>query len=38
MRQYHVRREDVTVTAAQIADPNVPGKITEQGVRENIAA
>lgn len=36
--QYHVRREDVTVTDKQIADPKVPGKITEQGVRDNVSA
>ncbi|ORY26943.1 malate synthase [Naematelia encephala] len=36
--QYHVRREDVVVTDKQIADPKVPGKITEQGVRDNVSA
>ncbi|KIR58176.1 malate synthase A [Cryptococcus bacillisporus CA1280] len=36
--QYHVRREDVTVTDKQIADPSVPGKITEQGLRDNVSA
>ncbi|KAK4685891.1 malate synthase, partial [Tremellales sp. Uapishka_1] len=36
--QYFVRREDVVVTDKQIADPKVPGKVTEQGVRDNIAA
>lgn len=36
--QYHVRREEVTVTDKQLADPKVPGKITEQGVRDNVSA
>ncbi|WVO24097.1 malate synthase A [Cryptococcus decagattii] len=36
--QYHVRREDVRVTDKQIADPSVPGKITEQGLRDNVSA
>ncbi|WVQ64250.1 malate synthase A [Kwoniella botswanensis] len=36
--QYHIRREDVTVTDKQIADPSVPGKITEKGVRDNVSA
>ena len=36
--QYFVRREDVHVTDKQIADPKVPGKVTDQGVRDNIAA
>ncbi|WVF66786.1 malate synthase A [Kwoniella sp. CBS 6097] len=36
--QYHIRREDVTVTDKQIADSTVPGKITEQGVRDNVSA
>jgi malate synthase len=36
--QYYVRREDVTVTDKQIADPKVPGKVTDQGVRDNISA
>jgi malate synthase len=36
--QYFVRREDVVVTDKQIADPKVPGKITEQGVRDNVSA
>lgn len=36
--QYHIRREDVTVTDKQIADPSVPGKITEQGLRDNVSA
>ncbi|KAK6904646.1 malate synthase A [Kwoniella mangroviensis CBS 10435] len=36
--QYHIRREDVNVTDKQIADPSVPGKITEKGVRDNVSA
>ncbi|WRT63160.1 malate synthase A [Kwoniella shivajii] len=36
--QYHIRREEVTVTDKQIADSSVPGKITEQGVRDNVSA
>ena len=36
--QYYIRRDDVTVTDKQIADPSVPGKITEQGVRDNVSA
>ncbi|KAK8844808.1 malate synthase A [Kwoniella newhampshirensis] len=36
--QYHIRREDVVVTDKQIADPSVPGKVTEQGVRDNVSA
>ncbi|KAK7473141.1 hypothetical protein VKT23_001242 [Stygiomarasmius scandens] len=35
--QYHVRREDVKVTAADLLNPKVPGKITEEGVRSNIS-
>ena len=36
--QYHIRREDVSVIEKQIADPKIPGKITEQGVRNNVSA
>lgn len=36
--QYHILREDVEVTEAQLIDPSVPGKITDKGVRENISA
>ena len=36
--QYHVRREDVTVTDKQIYNPKCEGKITEGGVRGNIQA
>ncbi|EJD52461.1 malate synthase [Auricularia subglabra TFB-10046 SS5] len=36
--QYHVRREDVKVTAADLLDTRVPGKITEEGVASNVSA
>jgi len=36
--QFHILREEVTVTEEQLVSPNVPGKITEKGVRENISA
>ncbi|KAF8647168.1 hypothetical protein AX16_006998 [Volvariella volvacea WC 439] len=36
--QYHVLREDVKVAANDLLDTKVPGQITEQGVRDNIAA
>lgn len=36
--QYHVRREDVKVTAADLLNTNVPGKITEAGLRANVSA
>lgn len=35
--QMHVRREDVQVTANDLLNMNVPGKITEEGVRKNLA-
>ncbi|KIK48391.1 hypothetical protein CY34DRAFT_72065 [Suillus luteus UH-Slu-Lm8-n1] len=35
--QYHVRREDVKVAAADLLSSNVPGKITEDGIRSNIS-
>ncbi|GLB36983.1 putative malate synthase family protein [Lyophyllum shimeji] len=35
--QYHVLREDVRVAAADLLNTHVPGKITEEGVRENIS-
>ncbi|THU94189.1 malate synthase [Dendrothele bispora CBS 962.96] len=35
--QYHVRREDVKVAAADLLNPKVPGKITEEGVRSNVS-
>jgi len=35
--QYHVRREDVRVAAADLLNPTVPGKITEEGIRSNVS-
>ncbi|KAF8444769.1 malate synthase [Boletus edulis BED1] len=35
--QYHVRREDVRMTAADLLNASVPGKITEDGVRGNVS-
>ncbi|KAJ7187878.1 malate synthase [Mycena filopes] len=35
--QYHVRREEVRVAAADLLNTTVPGQITEAGVRENVA-
>ena len=35
--QYHVRREDVKVAAADLLNTTVPGKITSEGVRGNVA-
>jgi malate synthase len=35
--QYHVRREDVRVAAADLLNTKVPGHITMDGVKENIA-
>lgn len=35
--QYHVRREDVRVVAADLTNADVPGKITEEGVRSNVS-
>ncbi len=34
--QYHVRREEVRVSAANLLDTIVPGQITTEGVRSNI--
>lgn len=34
--QLHVRREDVSVTANDLLNMNVPGKITEGGIRQNL--
>ncbi|KAI9223478.1 malate synthase A [Blastocladiella britannica] len=34
--QMHIRREDVSVTAAQLVDPTCKGEIDEQSVRTNI--
>ncbi|GJJ06113.1 hypothetical protein Clacol_000302 [Clathrus columnatus] len=36
--QYHVRREDVRVAAADLLDTNVKGKITDVGVKSNVSA
>lgn len=35
--QYHVRREDVKVTAADLLNTSVPGKITAEGIRSSVA-
>ncbi|KAL4992808.1 malate synthase, glyoxysomal [Aspergillus falconensis] len=34
--QMHVRREDVHITANDLLNTNVPGKITEDGIRKNL--
>ncbi|EAA58182.1 MASY_EMENI Malate synthase, glyoxysomal [Aspergillus nidulans FGSC A4] len=34
--QMHVRREDVNITANDLLNTNVPGKITEDGIRKNL--
>lgn len=36
--QYHIRREEVNVTALDLLNTNVPGGITEVGVRSNCMA
>ena len=36
--QYHIRREEVVVSAADLWNSSVPGKITAQGVKDNISA
>ena len=36
--QYHIRRLDVIVTALDLLNTNVPGTITEKGIRENLYA
>lgn len=36
--QYYVRREEVQVTAKDLINPSVPGKITEGGARANVSA
>src|SRR5258708_10404922 len=36
--QYHIRREEVVITAADLLNSKVPGKITAQGVKDNISA
>ncbi|KAK6500564.1 Malate synthase, glyoxysomal [Arthrobotrys conoides] len=35
--QMFVRREDVTITRNDLLNMNVPGKITEEGIKKNIA-
>lgn len=35
--QYHVRREDVRIAAANLLNTKVPGRITAEGVRSNIS-
>ncbi|KAJ7745474.1 malate synthase [Mycena maculata] len=35
--QYHVRREEVRVAAADLLNTTVPGQVTEAGVRENVS-
>ena len=34
--QMHVRREDVHITANDLLNLNVPGKVTEDGIRKNL--
>ena len=34
--QMHVRREDVQISANDLLNMNVPGKITEDGIRQNL--
>lgn len=36
--QYHVRREEVRVSALDLLNPNVDGQITEAGARANVSA
>lgn len=36
--QYHIRREEVNVTALDLLNTNVPGSITEEGIRSNCSA
>jgi malate synthase len=36
--QYHIRREEVNVTALDLLNTNVPGRITEQGIHDNVSA
>lgn len=36
--QYHIRREEVTVTAADLLNTKVAGAITEEGVKSNVSA
>lgn len=34
--QFHVRREEVNITANDLLNTNVPGGITEKGIRANL--
>lgn len=34
--QMHIRREDVHITANDLLNMNVPGKVTEAGIRQNL--
>jgi len=34
--QMHIRREEVNVTANDLLNMNVPGKVTEEGIRKNL--
>ncbi|KAF2017198.1 malate synthase-like protein [Aaosphaeria arxii CBS 175.79] len=34
--QMHIRREDVHITANDLLNMNVPGKVTEEGIRKNL--
>ena len=34
--QMHIRREDVTISANDLLNMNVPGKVTEAGIRQNL--
>jgi malate synthase len=34
--QMHIRREDVHITANDLLNMNVPGKVTEDGIRKNL--
>jgi len=36
--QYHVRREEFSVAAADLLNPKVPGRITRDGVKGNVSA
>ena len=36
--QYHVRREEVRISALDLLNPNVDGQITEAGARANVSA
>ena len=35
--QYHVRREDVKVAAADLLNTKVPGQVTTEGIKSNVA-